>query len=458
VELDLRYLLRVAKRRGWIAFLIMVLIGGTVFLLTLRQDAQYSASARIVVLAGQGASESEYNSLLASRSLAETYRLLIETGPVLDRVIDTLKLQTDATELDKKVSTSVVGETQIIEVSVEDRDPREAARIATTIVEQFRLYIHDQVDSRIGAQVEVADPARVPTEPFEPRPLAALVLGLLAGLMVGVGVVVLVEYLDNTVKPERGIPDLAGAPVLASISDMKLSPGAGQIYTLNKPQSSGAEALRLLRTNLEFAAAAGTINRLVITSPGPGEGKSTIVANLGIVMAQAGRRTVVIDADLRRPTQSGIFQVPNTQGLSTLLANPEMAWSTVVKDVGAANLMLIPSGPLPPNPSDLLSSARFEELLERIGTEVDLIIVDSPPVLSASDSLAIAGHADGIVIVCRSHSTRIEALEGVTQAVRQGGIRLIGVVLNRLKGQQHQSYYGEYVAREHVVSEAPAGD
>jgi capsular exopolysaccharide synthesis family protein len=213
---------------------------------------------------------------------------------------------------------------------------------------------------------------------------------------------------------------------------------------MSQPQSSAAEALRLLRTNLDFASASGEIDKLVITSPGPGEGKSTIAANLGVVMAQAGVKTVIIDADLRKPTLNRLFGVPNDRGLTTLLTHPDESWQDYAKKVALPGLFLIPSGPIPPNPSDLVSSDRFKQLLARVQEDVDLVLIDSPPILSASDSLAIATYADGMMLVCRSHHTRIDALRHASHAAHQGGIRLVGVVINRLKGQQGASYYGEY--------------
>src|SRR5690606_7708609 len=125
----------------------------------------------------------------------------------------------------------------------------------------------------------------------------------------------------------------------------------------------------LLRTNLEFASASGPIHTLTVTSPGPGEGKSTVTANIGVVMAQSGLQVVVIDADLRKPTQHRVFGIPNDRGLTTLLTHPEEDWRAAVTKVALPGLSLIPSGPLPPNPADLVSSARFEQLLSRIGSE-----------------------------------------------------------------------------------------
>lgn len=533
MELELRQILQVARRRGWLVLLIMLVAAASAYVFATRQDDQYAASATLLVLPGKSAGNNEFSALQASRSLADTYRQLIETGPVLERVIAELELPLTEPELDSKVSASIVGDTQLINVRVEDTSAERSAEIATTIVEQFQEYIDEGIDRRIeasragideqiaeleqrrldiaaeidalensddpasenvqaqidllgeelsrvdqalselrvpaftvntdimalSAQVEVADPARVPTEPFAPRPLFSAALGLFLGFLIGIGLIAIIEFMDNTVKPQHNLQAMVGAPLLATVSQLtKLQPGAAQVYTLSQPRSGAAEALRLLRTNLEFAAASGSVGSLTVTSPGPAEGKSTVTANLGVVMAQANTQTIIIDADLRKPTQHRIFGVPNDKGLTTLLTHPEQDWKAVARKVALPGLWLIPSGPLPPNPSDLVSSDRFEQLLQRIREDVDLVLIDSPPVLSASDSLSVATHTDGVMLVFQSHKTRTDAVRHAAHAIHQGGIRLVGVVLNRQKGQQGASYYGEYYGPEVRSSESSAGD
>lgn len=312
------------------------------------------------------------------------------------------------------------------------------------------------IDAQIlagSAQVELVDPATAAGQ-ISPNPRSALMLGLFVGLIIGVGVVALLEFLDNTVKPEQNLHDLTGAPVLATVSALaKLTPGGAQVFSMLQPRSSASESLRLLRTNLEFASASGELHSLTVTSPSPGEGKSTITANMGVVMAQAGLSVAILDADLRKPTQHQIFGVANDRGLTTLLTHPEENWRSAAVKVALPGLLLIPSGPIPPNPSDLVSGGRFAQLLDRIKANVDVVIIDSPPILSASDSLAIAARTDGVVLVCRSHKTRTDALRHAAHSVHQGGIRLVGLVVNRQQGQHGASYYGQYYG-----SKATQGD
>lgn len=190
----------------------------------------------------------------------------------------------------------------------------------------------------------------------------------------------------------------------------------------------------------------------------PGEGKSTLKANLGVVMAQSGAKTVILDGDLRKPTLHKVFGVQNDAGVTTLLTHPSKSWTSVSKQVATPNLFLVPCGPIPPNPSDLLSSERFKQLLERVQQDADIVLIDSPPVHSASDSLALAAHADSLLLVSQPHKTRTDALRDAAHAARQGRIRVVGLVLNRLKGSQRSTYYGEYYESDPAPGVPSPGD
>ncbi len=512
-QLDLRQLLAIARRRAWIVLLLMVIAGSVAYVNSARETKIYSTSATMMISStGQSTISPDYNSLVTSKYLAETYRMLITTTTVMDRVAERLGYD----YVPSGVSASLIEGSQFIVVNVTDTDPERATLVANTIVDEFKKYVNElaaaqasslrvEIDDKIAAyeeriteidselaeinvpenaddariqqhiidlqqerssitqalnalntsaltlsaevlasspRIDLASSAMVPTVPIEPKPRQALMLGLFVGLMLGIGVVALLEFLDNTVKPEQNLQEITGAPLLATVSAInRLQPGGAQVYTLAQPQSSATEAMRLLRTNLEFASASGPIQVATVTSPSPGDGKSTITANIGVVMAQAGMKVVIIDADLRKPTQHRVFGIPNDRGLTTLLTHPDQEWQSVGTRVALQGLTLIPSGPIPPNPADLVASARFELLLETIRSEVDLVLVDSPPMLSASDALSIAARTDGVIIVCQSHKTRTDAIRHTANSLHQGGIRVIGVVLNRQKGQQGSTYY-----------------
>ncbi len=460
MELDLRQLLRIARQYFWIALILMAVAGGTAYFRSSQEPDQYRTTSQLIMLGESGQGVNSYTAQLSSQNLLETYRSLIESDIILQRVVDELQLPYDYVELDEMVSTSAVADTLLLQVTAVDTDPQRAADIANAIAEQFQIYIDENIASsqnvNLSSPVGINNLARVPDAPFEPKPLTAGLLGAFVGLLLAVALIAVLEFLDNTVKPQQNFQEMTGSPMLASIPQApNVRTGSHQVYTVAQPRSSAAEAVRLLRTNLEFASASSDIKRFVVSSPNPGEGKSTTVANIGVVLAQAGIRTVIIDADLRRPTQNRIFGVPGDDGLTTLLTHPDRPWETVARRVAVSNLMLISSGPIPPNPSDLVSSPRFIKLLDTIAEDVDMIILDSPPLLAASDGLAMAAHSDGIVLVCFSGKTRLDQLAHAADSVKQGGIRLIGVVLNRTKKQQGATYYGDYYYHANEASAAP---
>lgn len=308
-------------------------------------------------------------------------------------------------------------------------------------------------------QVTISDPAAPPDDPYAPRVLFNALLAAVAGLLIGIAAAAVLEFMDTSIRGANDVTALTGAPLLSSIGIVpKLRPGSTQVYTVAQPRSPAAEAIRLLRANLEFAAAIQPIRTLAISSVGPGEGKSTVTANLGVVMAQAGFKTVIIDADLRKPTQHRIFKVPNERGLTSLLLHPEQAWREVGIKVAVPGLTLIPSGPIPPNPADLLSSDRLSVLLARLSQEADLVVIDTPPVLAVSDPLVIGTRTDGMILLARAGQTRRDRLATVSSSLRQAGVRLIGVVVNQQSGRHGGAYYyyGDYGTSADPPKPAPA--
>jgi non-specific protein-tyrosine kinase len=306
-----------------------------------------------------------------------------------------------------------------------------------------------------GDTVRVFSNAVAPRYPYAPQKLLNLILGLMAGLMIAAAIVLLLDYLDNTVKATLDFPAIVGGPLLATIRSIdKVKPGRSQLFMLDDPKGVPAESIRLLRTNIEFASATRELVSISLTSPNPGEGKSTIAANLAVALAQAGFITMLIDADLRRPTQHRIFGVANDRGLSTLLAYPDRPWNWAAQDTMLPSLRVIASGPIPPNPADLLSLDRLRQILYELRTEVDVIIVDSPPVLAVSDPLIIAAHVDGTALVTLGGKTRLDQLKRAVQILHRGAPRIIGIVLNQ---QGDKSDGGYYFQEYNAVAEGPKG-
>lgn len=217
---------------------------------------------------------------------------------------------------------------------------------------------------------------------------------------------------------------------------------ARELYALDNPKAPVVEAFRTLRTNISFAAVDKAFKTLLITSPTPGDGKSTVAANLAVVMAQAGKKVLVLDADLRKPVLHHIFSVSNLRGLTNVLVQGEVI-SEVAHEVLMDGLYFVPSGPIPPNPSELLSSNRMVKLLEDVQKDFDIVIVDSPPIIAVTDSTILATRVDGVMLVVKAGVTRIDLVSDAIGQLKKASANFMGVVLNqvRVSSQDYQYYY-----------------
>ncbi len=290
-------------------------------------------------------------------------------------------------------------------------------------------------------QVSIFEPAITPTAPFTTGTARRdTLVGVFTGLFLAVAAVIFLEFLDTTINAGTDFLEVASGPLLATIDRVpRLRRGLDQIFVVTRPTRHAAESIRLIRTNLDFLATAKRGVVLVVTSPGGKEGKSTITANIGMAFAQAGMSVTIIDANMRNPSQHRIFELSNERGMTSLLSDASLPWEDVAVHV-ASNLTVIMSGPPPANPADLLSQERWRQRLEDIRAASDVILIDTPPVLNVSDALVAAGKADGVVLVCRSGRTRVEAMGRAAASLRQAGAHLIGIVVNQQSGSR-KGYY-----------------
>jgi non-specific protein-tyrosine kinase len=202
------------------------------------------------------------------------------------------------------------------------------------------------------------------------------------------------------------------------------------LITLTDPRSRAAEAYRTLRTNLTFAALDKPLETLVVTSASPDEGKSTVLANLGVTMAQGERRVILVDADLRRPSLHEIFGVANDRGLTTMFVDEAALNDPPLMDVGVDNLWLVPSGPLPPNPADILGSRKMEEAIAALKARADIILFDAPPVVAVTDAAVLGTKVDGALLAVCAGRTRREHAQRAKELLERVHVRIVGAVLN----------------------------
>jgi capsular exopolysaccharide synthesis family protein len=297
--------------------------------------------------------------------------------------------------------------------------------------------------------LSVVEPAVAPTAPVSPRPLLNTLVAGLVGLLIAAGVISLVEYFDDTIKDADSVKEVANLNTLGTIARMKGDRRQGEtsrLATVLHPRSSVAEAYRTLRANVEFASVDAPIRALLVTSSVPREGKTVTAANLAVVFAQAGRRVLLVDADLRNPGIHLLFDLPNAHGLTSLLYRDDVSLETVTQATEQANLLILTTGRVPSNPAELLGSQRMRTVFQRLLAGGDLVIFDSPPLQSVTDAAILSSFVGGTVFVIDAGYSRRRAVRLGREALARAGANVLGAVLNRVPAVRHADGvgYGEY--------------
>jgi len=444
--------------------------------------------------------------------MASTYAEMLVDRPVLQGVIDKLGLRTTSDALKPASSVEIVRNTQLILVKVQDTNPIQAADIANALAVVFTERIRElqsqryastqqglsqqvqemekqieettsaiaketgpaqklQLEARLteyrqlyanlvtnyeqvrlaeaqtSTNVFVSEPASVQREPVSPKTARNTLLAVVAGMLLAVGSVFAMDALDDTIKNPEEIRARFNLPILGVIASHVVV--EGKPISLAQPRSPVAESFRSLRTNLTYASVDQPLRRILITSATPQEGKTTISANLAVVLAQGEKRAVLIDADLRRPQIHHKFGILNRVGLSNLFVNPLEKLSIAIQTAGVPGLALIPSGSLPPNPAELLTSRKMIEILDCLNQEFDLILIDTPPVLTVTDAVALAPIMDGVILVAKPGVTKLSAFKQMHEQLQTVGARILGVVLNEVnpRSRKYGYYYHRYYSK-----------
>ncbi len=305
---------------------------------------------------------------------------------------------------------------------------------------QYQLLLGDQGINTLT----IIEEARLPTAPIGPQWKKQVLLAAAVGMILAAGTAFLLEYLDDTVKSPDDVSRTTGLTTVGAITRITGDNPADKLIAVRHPKSPIAEAYRAMRTNLQFSALDRPLKSLVVTSPNPVEGKSTTLANLGVVMAQAGKSVVLVDSDLRRPMLHKIFQLPNKEGLTSVLLQDEPSLDGHLQETGIENLRVLTSGPLPPNPSELLGSQKMRQLIEQLKSRADVVLFDTPPAIPVTDATVLAIQTDGVLLVADAGRTRRNMARQVVENLRQVGANLLGVALNRLSPRGAGSYYYYY--------------
>ncbi len=505
---------------AWLIILAGIIAGAAAYFLSSRQTPIYQTSTRMLVSNPPAISNVDnYNAMITSYTMPNTYSEMVVDSPVLQGVIDKLKLDTTPDMLKGRISVSLVTDTQILVITVSDTDPVRATDIANTLTAVFadhvrelysqryasskegiskrmeemsaqidetnntlvktfndserqqlqvrlneytRLYsdmvmTYEQVrlaEAQTSANVVVTEPATPNNFPVSPRTSRNTMLAVVVGMLVAAGVVFAVDMLDDTIKNPEEVRRNFNIPILGVIARHEIT--EGKPISEAEPRSPVAEAFRSLRTNINFASVDTPLRRILITSPTPKDGKTTISSNLAVVLAQGEKKVVLIDADLRRPQIHHRFGLMNRFGLSDLFVQSAEKIGDALQISSSPRLAIITSGSLPPNPAELLTSKRMGTILELLMKGFDTILIDTPPILTVTDAAALAQSVDGVILVAKPGTTKKSAFKQSIETLKGVKANILGVVLNEVNpsSRKYGYYYNHYYTNGHYYYDA----
>jgi non-specific protein-tyrosine kinase len=482
----------------------------------------YQSTATVLVRPAQASSQT---GLQPVDQVAKTYAQLMTKRPLVQQVIDELNLPYSTEELQANISVTPEKDTELLDVKVQDPDPKLAALIANTLVQDFIAQNEareqqqikaslaslqrriDELELQITANgreiallqakprptpddlaqltnlqerkaadsttyatlfknyqdlrssqlaryetLAVVDPAVPGKRPIKPNKLLNTLLAGAMGAMLAIGLILLIEYLDDSLKSEEDVRRYLNLPVLGNLI-FRRSGREGQLITLTESSLPASEAFRTLRTNLLFSRVDSGLRTIVVASAVPGEGKTRTAANLAITLAQTGQRCILVDADFRRPSLHRIFGLSQQRGLSDMILDNVIDPADIL-DTQLPTLKVILSGTQPPNPSELLGSQRMLRIVHELCAKADVVVFDTPPLNAVTDAALLAARLDATILVIEAGRTHRSAVLLAKEAIEKVGGSLAGVVLNKTRWLAQRNYYG-YRSAAPVVSAAP---
>lgn len=447
--------LRVARGR-WKIVLAGPLTGLAVAaVLSWSTPREYSAQVTIYVSAQSGTdnASADYQGTLLSEQKVKSYTRLLASTRVARDVAGQLRIGMSADEIAARISVASQPGTVLLTATATDRSPLLAKEIADATGDAFTRLVSqlerpaDNLPATINARV--VEPASLPTEPVAPRPAVDYALGVLFGLIIGCGLALLRHAFDTSVKSEEELRRLTGSPNLGTITydpDVPRHPLTVQEH----PRSPRAEAFRKIRTNLQFIDVDRARKAIVVTSAVPDEGKTTTLCNLAIVLARAGQRVAVLETDLRRPRAVDYLGLEGAVGLTSVLAG-RLGLDEALQPWGSALFDVLASGPIPPNPSELLASRQMTNVLAELNQRYDTVLLDAPPLLPVTDGAILAAACDGALVVVRHGKTKRHQIRAAFAALEAVSARSLGTVLSMAPGSTSSPYYEYYSALEETA-------
>lgn len=351
------------------------------------------------------------------------------------------------TQMEKAVADARHQAQDLSEKEITFKELRRDAVANQTLYEELQKRAKEtQITENLSANnILLIEKAQRPEFHVKPKRRVNIALGMLLGIIGGVGLAFFLEYLDNTIKTQQDIENITDIPFLGIIPTFMAEDGdvtKGELFTHYYPKSSITESCRAIRTNILYSSPGKELVKLLVTSAGPQEGKSTTVISLGTVFAQGGRRVCLVDSDLRRPRLHRAFKVERNKGLTNFIMG-EMGVDEIAIPTEVPNLFLIPSGPIPPNPSELLESEPMKELMRQLEERFDMILFDSPPIVAVTDAIVLSRQVDGVVLVVKAGKTTTDMFDRAVRQIEDVKSHAIGSVLNdfNIRGEGYRYYY-----------------
>ncbi|MBW3590810.1 MAG: polysaccharide biosynthesis tyrosine autokinase [Actinobacteria bacterium] len=513
--MELRAYLNILQQRRWLVISVFAAVVAVTAFVSWRLTPIYEAVAKVEVQPAATSSDDAarlLESLVDPTLGLQTQVELIQSQAVLGRVAVNVGLPS-IERLEEQLAVRLVPDTQIVEVSIEHQQADTASEWANAIASAYVNFRRDraldaslaareqinrdieEVQTRLseledeasasGASIRagrdralarlgaleaqlqslpeegdllrgggtVISAAQTPTEPVRPKKAVNLAISMVLGGLLGVGIALVADTLDDKIRTPEEVEEKVGAPILGYIPFVKAwdQQNRAGLAMFGTKASGAAEAYRTLRTNLSFVALERPLKTILVTGVLAGTGKSTCAANLAATLAQGGSKVILVSADLRRPSVHRLFELSNSKGLVTALDQKSDLCESL-QDTEIRTLKLLAAGGLPPNPTEILASQRFGQLLVELRDLADYVVVDAPPVLGLGDSSALASQVDGVLFVVRPGAATKREVMHAGEQLRKAGGRVIGCLLNAVEANQGYGYYYHYYYSQYGVA------
>ena len=452
-EIDIKRILEIifSKKIFIILILLLSITLGYVYSYYYKQP-EYKSSVTILLVADENKVDKELTQtdLNINSSLISTYSSIAKSTNVMQKTIDNLKLEMSASKLQKNVEATQIDKTQFLKITVKNSNPETAKNIANELAKVFTEQIKEIYNIE---NISVVDEAEIENKPCNINHIKDMAIFACSGIFVSIILVMAIYLFDDTIKDEK---DIERNIKLKNIGTLPIDKEKNELIIENNPKSHIVECIKTIRTNILYSTNRKTI---LITSSRPKEGKSWIINNLAIAFAQANKKVILVDTDLRKANNTNeIFDVEKDEGLSDFikeitddeLENLQKS-REFIKETKIPNLHMLQNGTLPPNPAELISSENMKKLLDLLKNMYDVILLDGTPCMVVSDSIALSSMVDSTILVSESKKTKINDLKKTKKLIEDVNGKILGVISNKSeiqKGKYYGKRYGYYYGKE----------